>query len=198
MSMATFVYVISGNHGRQKIGVTDNPKRRIAELQTGSPFSLKFEFVGLTQGTGFDIEGEAHFLLSRHKAPGGDEWFIVPPEVAITAVMAAARQLCHTIKPVDPDNLPEFQGLEIGPPIWHKWVTAILSVPLIGLGGWLLYSFDRGYIGGVATIICTLILIVAFKLLRYALIEAGNMMIWLDRLMHPDDGVRVPLSPDRK
>ena len=82
MSMATFVYVVSGDHGRQKIGVTDNPNQRLAQLQTGSPFKLQFEFVGLTEGTGFDIEGEAHFLLSKHKAPGGDEWFIVPPEVA--------------------------------------------------------------------------------------------------------------------
>jgi predicted GIY-YIG superfamily endonuclease len=35
--MKAFVYVISGDHGRQKIGSSDNPRQRIKDLQTGSP-----------------------------------------------------------------------------------------------------------------------------------------------------------------
>lgn len=50
--MAAYVYVISGEHGRQKIGVSDEPRRRLAELQTGSPFALKFEFVGEVENGG--------------------------------------------------------------------------------------------------------------------------------------------------
>jgi Meiotically up-regulated gene 113 len=48
----TYVYVIGGDHGRQKIGVSDDPRRRIGELQTGSPFPLRFAFVGQTDGFG--------------------------------------------------------------------------------------------------------------------------------------------------
>lgn len=114
-----FVYVISGNHGRQKIGVSDDPRQRIRDLQTGSPFPLKFEFIGLTDGTGYDIEGEAHFLLHAHRAEG--EWFVVPPEVAITAVMASARRLNHTIRPVDADNLAALPGPTSGAERWIAW-----------------------------------------------------------------------------
>jgi len=106
--MTTFVYVISGDHGRQKIGMTDDPPRRIRELQTGSPYALKFEFVGETENEGAGpVEVEAHFMLNPHKSPGGDEWFTVPPDVAITAVMASAHRLGYRIKPVDPDALKD-------------------------------------------------------------------------------------------
>lgn len=99
-----FIYVISGDHGRQKIGVTDDPQQRIRDLQTGSPFPLTFEFLGITNDTAYAIESEVHFLLARHRQSG--EWFAIAPEMAIAAVMATARRLGHSIKPVDPDNLP--------------------------------------------------------------------------------------------
>jgi hypothetical protein len=121
----TFIYVISGDHGRQKIGVSDNPRQRIRELQTGSPFTLKFEFVGQTEGTGYDIEGEAHFLLHEHRQSG--EWFVVPPEVAITAVMAAARRLGHSIKPVDPDRIEAFAPkIREEMPKWAAWTAWVI------------------------------------------------------------------------
>lgn len=116
-----FVYVISGDHGRQKIGITDNPAQRIRNLQTGSPFPLKFEFVGETiDNMAGPIEVEAHFMLNQHKSPGGDEWFTVPSDVAITAVMAAAHRLGHRVKPVDPDKIaPKYPPMISGrPPAW--------------------------------------------------------------------------------
>ncbi|NPU23936.1 GIY-YIG nuclease family protein [Bradyrhizobium denitrificans] len=183
--MAAYVYVISGEHGRQKIGVSDEPRRRLAELQTGSPFALKFEFVGEVENGGAGpVEVETHFMLNQHKAPGGDEWFVVPPDVAITAVMATAHRLGYRIKPVDPDASGR-APISIGPQPWHHWMTAIAAVPLIVLMAWLLVSFNNDQIGGIATAILAVILVLGFKLLRFALIEAGKVMVWAGRGLNP-------------
>ena len=127
--MKSFVYVISGD-GRQKIGSSDNPKQRIKDLQTGCPYSLKFEFVGeVENGAAGQVEVDAQFTLNRHKAPGGDEWFVVPSDVAITAVMASAHRLGYRIKPVDPDNAPR-PGVSPAKkrPLWVK----IVMLPFYG------------------------------------------------------------------
>lgn len=119
--MKSYVYVISGEHGRQKIGSSDDPWQRIKNLQTGSPFPLKFEFIGETEnGGGGAVEVEAHFMLNQHKAQGGDEWFVVPPDVAITAVMAAAHRLGYRCKPVDPDAIDVKTRALPGSPWWDK------------------------------------------------------------------------------
>jgi hypothetical protein len=129
--MKNYVYVISGEHGRQKIGVSDNPRQRIKELQTGSPFPLNFEFVGEAEnGNAGAIEVEAHFTLNQHKAPGGDEWFVVPPDVAVTAVMAAAHRLGYRLKPVDPDGISGNAAVMPGAP-WEKWIK--VAVALVAL-----------------------------------------------------------------
>lgn len=182
-----FVYVISGDHGRQKIGITDNPAQRIKDLQTGSPFPLKFEFVGETiDNMAGPIEVEAHFMLNQHKSPGGDEWFTVPPDVAVTAVMAAAHRLGYRIKPVDPDAV-RGRNPGIGPPSWHHWMTALAAIPMFAASAWLIYNFDSGRIGVIMTAVGVAIAIGLFKLLRLALIQIGNAMISFDRAMHPDD-----------
>lgn len=184
--MKTFVYVISGDHGRQKVGVTDNPPQRLRDLQTASPYQLRFEFVGESEDRAAGpIEVEAHFVLNTHKAPGGDEWFMVPPDVAITAVMASAHRLGYRLKPVDPDQIVR-RAYEIGTPAWHHVMTAIAAVPAALAVGWLIYSFDTGHIGGLATILGALIVIGAMKLLRFSFIRIGNGLIQVDRAMHPD------------
>lgn len=124
-----FIYVISGDHGRQKIGVTDDPKQRIRDLQTGSPFPLAFEFLGLTNDRAYEIESEVHFLLAQHRSSG--EWFAIAPEMAIAAVMATARRLGHSIKPVDPDNLPKTAAIAGDAEIsteasWKLWGVCFL------------------------------------------------------------------------
>jgi hypothetical protein len=169
-----FVYVISGDHGRQKIGVSNDPRQRIAQLQTGSPFPLKFEFVGLTDGNGYEIEVEAHFLLNRHKATGGDEWFMVPPEVAITAVMAAARQRGCSIRPVDPDNIPATEAFAIGDPPWYKWVRVLFGVPAFAVMIPALLAFDRGEVGFFYILAVTLFAIGFIKLGAFLAIRAIN------------------------
>jgi Meiotically up-regulated gene 113 len=88
----SFLYVITGDHERVKVGVSIDPNKRRAQLQTGSPFPLRIAYVAVTPGTGYDIEGEAKRTLDRYRCPdgSGDEWFNVPVEMAVAAVNAAA------------------------------------------------------------------------------------------------------------
>jgi Meiotically up-regulated gene 113 len=88
----SFLYVITGDHERVKVGVSIDPNKRRAQLQTGSPFPLRIAYVAVTPGTGYDIEGEAKRTLDRYRCPdgSGDEWFNVPVEMAVAAINAAA------------------------------------------------------------------------------------------------------------
>ncbi len=86
-----FLYVVRGDHNLTKIGVTTNPRARLAQLKTASAFPVDFAFLGVTPGPGYDIEKEAHRLLDNRRVNG--EWFDVSPEVAIGAVMSAAGKL---------------------------------------------------------------------------------------------------------
>lgn len=99
----SFVYVIRGDHGMNKIGVSTDPNTRISDLQTGSPFALHFEFIGMTSGSGYDIETEAHAMLDRHRQEG--EWFKVPAEMAVAAVHASAHRLGHLLTPVPQNDI---------------------------------------------------------------------------------------------
>ena len=194
--MKTFVYVISGDHGRQKIGCSNDPKQRIRELQTGSPYPLKFEFVGeAVDDVGGQIEVEAHFMLAQHRAEG--EWFVVPPDVAVTAVMAASHRLGYRIKPVDPDAVAQ-KSYDIGRPSWHKWVG--LPFSLFGLY-WIfpdLMRFHRGELEYGYLIGACLPVIVMVLIGRWAVIKCVETLRAFDRTMHPEDGLKVPLSPDQK
>lgn len=156
--MKTFIYVISGDHGRQKIGITDDPSARIKSLRTGSPYALKFEFLGETENnTAGPIEVEAHFMLNQHRAEG--EWFVVPPDVAVTAVMAAAHRLGYRVKPVDADAVAS-PNYAIGKPVWHRVTTALIGALVCAVVlAPSLYRFDRGDVGAGYLLIMTAIAI---------------------------------------
>jgi hypothetical protein len=89
----SFVYVVRGEHGLAKIGVTTNPNARLATLRTASGFPIDFAFVGSADSanSAFRIEREAHRVLDRHRVEG--EWFDIPVELAIATVWAAAASL---------------------------------------------------------------------------------------------------------
>src|SRR5260370_12337146 len=72
----SFVYVIEGQAGHHKIGVSRDPIQRMAELQTGSPVPLRFSYIGVTPGTWYEIERRPHELLDPHRK--GGEWFFAP------------------------------------------------------------------------------------------------------------------------
>jgi hypothetical protein len=185
--MKAFVYVISGEHGRQKIGCSDNPKQRIKELQTGSPYPLKFEFVGEAENNSAgQIEVEAHFMLNPHKAPGGDEWFVVPPDVAITAVMAAAHRLGYRLRPVDVGAIAK---IGFGVPNWEKWLKVAVAVAALYPVALLILAFDRGEIHAIAFVVTGLALIGLIKLAQMIAVRAGRALIAASDFM-------APSSPD--
>lgn len=196
--MKNYVYVISGDHGRQKIGVSDNPNRRISELQTGSPFPLKFEFVGEAEdGSGYQIEVQAKFNLQPHKAAGGDEWYEVPSDVAITAVMAAAHRLGYRLRPVDANALPA----PMGTATWEKAIKVAVFVAAIYPGILLLVAFDSGRLegGGLSLALGTAAIIGGIKFAQYALIRTGRAMLHVsDSASSLIDQVKAPSSADRR
>lgn len=184
---AVFVYVISGDHGRQKIGSSDNPRQRIKDLQTGSPFPLKFEFIGETENLGGGaIEVEAHFMLAQHRAAG--EWFVVPPDVAITAVMAAAHRLGYRCKPVDIDSV-KGQTFQIGTPLWQRLLIIPPGMVMVYLLWPQFVAFDSGQIGAVAFAVTSVLIMLAFKVAHWILVKAVGQLLdaWLkfDARMHP-------------
>ena len=184
--MKDFVYVISGEHGRRRIGCSDNPRQRLKELQTGSPYPLKFEFIGEAENK--QIELEAYFMLNQHKSPGDDEWFTVPPDVAVTTVMAAANRLGYRIKQVDPDA--------VAPPNSRRqplWVTTAM-LPFVAAYAYWIFEIayrhlESGEIPMETFVIEALVLGVALVILRSLIRWFGDQSIalwqaWL-RLMNP-------------
>lgn len=59
-----------------KIGVSDAPRKRIASLQTGSPFPL--EVLAIVEG-GYELEAELHRRFAAYRLLG--EWFQYAPPI---------------------------------------------------------------------------------------------------------------------
>jgi hypothetical protein len=98
----SFVYVVRGDHNLVKIGVTTNPRARLASLRTGSAFPIDFSYIAVTPGEAAPIERAAHALLDRHRLNG--EWFDVAPELAVAALNGAAHKLGRPLLQVTLDN----------------------------------------------------------------------------------------------
>jgi hypothetical protein len=80
------IYLIqSGGTGPVKIGLTTNPAKRVAQLQTGNPMPLKL--VAQIAGDR-SVEGHLHRAFGRFHLTG--EWFNPAPE--IFAAFEAARE----------------------------------------------------------------------------------------------------------
>lgn len=65
-----FVYVVRGDHNLTKIGVTTNPRARLAQLKTGSGFPINFAFIGAPSGDAYAVEVAAHAALARNQVNG--------------------------------------------------------------------------------------------------------------------------------
>jgi hypothetical protein len=139
----SFVYVIEGQAGHHKIGVSTDPIQRLATLQTGSPVPLRFAYIGVTPGTGFNIEGRAHELLDAYRKEG--EWFLVPASIAIGAALEAASRLGEPIQQVQPEIVPQIIFLanqpdpSANPSFLEEWGKCLIGlfvivVALIAIG----------------------------------------------------------------
>ena len=68
------LYIIQSRvTGAVKVGRSDNPERRLSQLQTGCPHSLKIILIVENGGT---LEKHVHDLLIKYKTRNhGGEWF---------------------------------------------------------------------------------------------------------------------------
>ena len=98
----SFVYVVRGGHNLVKIGVTRNPRARLASLRTAAAFPIDYSYIAFTDNSGPMIEGAAHTLLERHRTNG--EWFDVAPEMAVAALSAAAHNMRRPLLQVSLEN----------------------------------------------------------------------------------------------
>ena len=89
-SLQRFIYVIGPLEGAQKVGLTTDPKGRLATLQTGCPNDLVIHVaVRVPFDEAHQIEHRAHRLLERTRVR--NEWFEATPAAAMAAVLAAAH-----------------------------------------------------------------------------------------------------------
>lgn len=84
-----YVYLIRGNDGRYKIGITKNPKQRIRQLQTGNSDDLTIIETYQSENA-FKIETALHNRFSHVRQSG--EWF----DLSVTEE-ANFQQMCKNI-----------------------------------------------------------------------------------------------------
>lgn len=82
------IYVISqGDSAVVKIGHGGNPKKRLTELQTGSPIQLLLQW---THDGGEELEGHLHVVFAEYRIRG--EWFdLTPLGDAVAAIREAVE-----------------------------------------------------------------------------------------------------------
>jgi hypothetical protein len=85
----SFLYVISNDvSGPSKIGLSNNPERRLAQLSTGSAVPLRIWHVeAVPARDALRLEQAAHRQLSRYRLSG--EWFGVSVDVAVSEITLA-------------------------------------------------------------------------------------------------------------
>ena len=84
------VYVLAGNPGFVKIGVTDNPVLRFQSLSMQGGFEVTQAFVSKVYSNAFFLEREAHKHFEKSRTVG--EWFDVP----FVEAAAVVRGLCES------------------------------------------------------------------------------------------------------
>lgn len=100
------IYVISeSGTNNVKIGISNKPVKRRAEVQTGNP--RKLEILATWQGTEKD-ESDLHALFSQYRKEG--EWFELPSYILSLLLSGDLSSLTQAITPeVTADSLTESQ-----------------------------------------------------------------------------------------
>ncbi len=90
-----YVYVMGcvGSDDFCKIGISDDPMKRLATLNTASPFRLflAHSLTAASRDKASEIEAKAHELAASRRANG--EWFDLPADAGALIVKAAAKLL---------------------------------------------------------------------------------------------------------
>lgn len=98
--MTAAIYVLKAKSGPIKIGKANNVRQRISSMQVGSPDALDIIFSAETSGDAGEVELRAHAILAAGHVQG--EWFNVTPDVAISAVIRAAREAGFELRRIAP------------------------------------------------------------------------------------------------
>ena len=91
----TAIYVIDTDRGVCKVGISNNPVERLANLQTASPYKLRLDYAAI-HSEASRLEVMVHHSLRDKLAYG--EWFCVPAPVARDAIAKAAAQIGKPIE----------------------------------------------------------------------------------------------------
>ncbi|MDK4727454.1 GIY-YIG nuclease family protein [Rhizobium phaseoli] len=86
-----FVYVVAASDGNKpliKIGIANSPEKRLAQLSTGSPHTLRLELARYSEKARA-VERAAHSHFSDFRMNG--EWFAIRPAEAMDYIMEATR-----------------------------------------------------------------------------------------------------------
>lgn len=84
--MEKFVYIVRTPGGFYKVGVAQNVRQRIAELQTGNPHRIEL-VAARSVSLANELEKRLHKFLVNHKSGGGTEWFKLADDRVIEAVV---------------------------------------------------------------------------------------------------------------
>jgi predicted GIY-YIG superfamily endonuclease len=98
------VYVITNNNGMSKIGISRTPEKRLATLQTASPYKLDMTYLA-AHSHAERVEQEAHKLLKKHRSHG--EWFACAPCIAEDAVNRAAARIGRPVVQIKDGKMVE-------------------------------------------------------------------------------------------
>lgn len=124
-----YLYVIGEADGPHKVGLSVAPRRRLAELQIGSPRGLALKRTSTDRyAEAAKIENYAHWLLRESAVRG--EWFSVTDEAAWVALTAAVEAVAQGL---DVPSPPHSEPGKVGrPPIKRDVVTKPLLVRMDG------------------------------------------------------------------
>jgi hypothetical protein len=83
-----YVYVLGPSDAPQKVGIANNPRRRLGELQNGNHLPLRLaDFHAVASDQAAAVEEYAHYLLRDAHLRG--EWFDTSPQAASAAIKDA-------------------------------------------------------------------------------------------------------------
>lgn len=90
-TLSQYIYIIGDGCNAVKIGISDDPKRRLADLQVGSSVRLKLYYQVSVPGRGAQaLKQRLHRLFHDRNLQG--EWFFLEPQVAYETVLEAISQ----------------------------------------------------------------------------------------------------------
>lgn len=114
-----YIYIIAIDEvGMVKVGISDNPQKRLSQLTTGSPFKMRIEhsFAAPSRKAAEDIERGFHRVYADKR--GNGEWFKMKPHAASLALsLSLIKTIREALPTAEPEDLSAtFQA--IGFPKW--------------------------------------------------------------------------------